>query len=626
MRQAIEHWKEGVGVFLYFLFLAIFTPKAREMGWGMQGMMFVVVAGAVLIGLVYLLLKGIGDYIESHREEVSSFKEYMGIGSSTPHVELAMIGGEHTNAELDAMLATNPYASAELFDDHRYTRLLPSVEVGDDEETRLVDEPEDDLLAPGGKVTAIYGENPRRRLDLAENFQPDANDPLATGVFFVGIPGSGKTVALALFLEQYILRYGLAAVIFCLEGDLRTIVQGGLCPRGIIAGPTTMPSMAYVVRNRVQVVVDLQQCRKPGEAFINYELAAQLIAKTVKELINAQAAIDSDDRLPCLLALDETQIWTPQNPPSYLDGKTAKDLLDTITIVATRGRKYGVVPFLAAQRIPKVHKDVIAGCETRILGKADLDNDIARYREYVSREVISDQGIRSLGQGRMVVCMNGKRLIVQFNNRASKHKSHTPHLTGALNNPVSRIPADILAASAAASRPVEAVQPTPITSYAPRHESTQVESLHPANEPITSGSMEKATRQPLQFPRSDRRGHMSGLADELRAALSVYQPGMTYRDLGRALGCSDTEARILWQELKQRGLLHIPGETEQEAAKPEIPAVPPKSSNKADLERALQAYDQGNKTIDALAVALSMTPWTVRTLYAQVIKLRKNAG
>jgi hypothetical protein len=618
MKEALNHWKEAVGVALYFLFLAYFTPKAKELGWGIQGMMFCIVAGAVLIGLVYLLLKGIGQYIEDHREEVSSYKEYMGIGSSTPHVELAAIAGEYTNAELDALLADNPYASAELFSDDKYTRLLPSVDTGDDEETRLVDEPEDDLQAPGGKVAAIIGENPRRRLDLADNFQPDAEAPLATGVFFVAMPGSGKTVAMALFLEQYIFLFRLACVIFCLEGDLRSIVQSGFCPRGMIAGPDDMPSMAYVVKHRVQLVVDLQQCRKPGEEFVNYELAGQLIASTVKELLNAQATIKAAGQqpLPCLLALDETQMWGPQNPPSYLKSDTYKDLLDTLIVVATRGRKYSVIPFLAAQRIARVHKDIIAGCETRILGKTDLHNDIACYREYVSKEVISDQGIRSLARGQMVVCMNGKRLIVQFKNRKSEHTSHSPHLTGALNNPVERIPSEILAASAAASRRVEAVQSTPIPSYVPH------------SEPVTNGSLEKATRQPLQFPREVRGKRAAGLASELQAALEVYQPGMTYHDLGRAMGCSDTEARILWRELKQRGLLHATtgSESEPEIARPGAAPVPQKALNQAELERALRAYDEGNTTIDELAVALGMSPWNARPFYAAVKKLRKNAG
>jgi hypothetical protein len=101
---------------------------------------------------------------------------------------------------------------------------------------------------------------------------------------------------------------------------------------------------------------------------------------------------------------------------------------------------------------------------------------------------------------------------------------------------------------------------------------------------------------------------------------------MTYRDLGRAMGYSDDEARALWQELKRRGLLHATGsEFEPAAARPG--AAPQKSLvNQAVLEQALQAYDQGNTTIDALAVALGMSPWNARPYYTAVKKLRKNAG
>ena len=621
MAKKLEHWKEAVGVALYFGFLAYFTPKAKAMGWGMEGTMFCVVGGAVLIGLVYLLVKCISDYMESHRDEVNSYREYMGIGPSIPHMELAAADG-YTDADLDALLVTNPYASAELLSNDKYTRLLPSVsEVDEEDETRLVEEPKDDEL-PGGRVAAIIGENPRRRLDLADNFQPDAEMPLATGVFFAAMPGAGKTVAMARFLEQYIHLCALACVIFCLEGDLSPIVESGLCPRGLIVGPDEIPSMRYVIEHRVQLVIDLQQCRKPGEEFVNYELAGQLIARVVKELLNAHAAIKAatgQTPLPCLLALDETQMWGPQNPPSYLDGKTYKTLVDILTIVATRGRKYGVVPFLAAQRIAKVHNDIIAGCEMRVLGKTDLDNDITRYRKYISKDVISDQTIRSLGKGQMIVCMNGKLVIVQFKNRASKHTSHSPHLTGALNNPVGRIPPEILAASAAASRPVEAARPAPvpIPSYTPRQ-------TEPSMKPPAP---EDATRQPLPFPREVRPARV-GLASELQAAQEVLRPGMTYRDLGRAMGYNDDEARALWQELKRRGLLHAVGsESEPAAARPGATPAPQKSLvDQAVLEQALQAYDQGNTTIDALAVALGMSPWNARPYYTAVKKVRKHAG
>ena len=529
MKQALDHWKEGLFVLAYFTFLAIFTPKAETLGWGYKGLLFCVVVGALLVLLLYLIVKCIAEYLAEHREEVSSFREYMGIGAHPEQVSLASIGTtrDHTADELDAMLATNPYVSPEIIDNDTYTRLLPSVSADDD--TRVVDEADldreigEEAESPGGRVAAIIGANPRRRLHLSENFQPDANEALATGVFFVGIPGSGKTVTLALFLEQYIKLFHLAVVIFDIAGDLKSIVEDGLCPRGLIATKDSIPNMSYVVKHRMQVVIDLQQCRRPGESFINYELAAGLIAQTLKDLMNTQSAIDPQKRLPCLIGLDETHIWAPQYPPSYLQPATTKDLLDTLTVVATTGRKYGVVPFFAAQRIPKVHKDIIAGCETRILGKADLDLDIRRYREYVSPEVISDRGIRGLNKGCMVVCMGGKRLIVQFNQRESRHSSHTPGVTQALNNLVGHIPPELLASI---TRPVE-----------------DMSSVHAAPSPTTRANT------------SSTGGFTTTISTQLRRALELYQPGMSHRDLARAMGIDKETAIELMKQLKTRRLI-----------------------------------------------------------------------
>jgi hypothetical protein len=627
MKELLNRWKEGAGVLLYFGFLAYCTPKAEALGWGYQGLLFCVVTGALLVLLLYLVVKGIADYLSDHREEMTSFREYMGLGKAHSEQVASLGTGEDCSTdELDALLATNPYAVPELFDDDKYTRLLPIVEQADnDEDTRLVDDPEDAPGEEAQRVAAIIGENPRRRLRLADNYQPDANDPLATGVLLIAMPGAGKTAIMARFLEEYLFHFHLATVAFDLEGDLCSIVEHPSCPRGMVVGPENMPSMAYVVKHRIQLVVDLQQCRKPGEAFVNYELAGQVIARTVKALLNAQTAIAPHERLPVLLALDETHMWTPQNPPSYLESKTYKDLLDTLTVVATRGRKYGVVPFLAAQRIARVHKDIIAGCETRILGKTDLDTDIKRYREYVSPAVISDAGIRSLGRGQMVVCMHGKRLLVQFYNRQSTHRSHTPHLTGALNQPVERIPPDILAMSAAASRQTEAVAPpAPVAPALPRQGEPSRKQVLP------SRAAEDAPRQPLPFPRQLDTPARTGQVNDLQAALDVFQPGMTYRELGKALGWNDLKARAVWRELKQRGLLRLAteaNEPEPESARAAAAPTSPKPAvDPAELEKALQAYDAGNTTIDALAVALGMTPWTVRPLYAAVKKVRKNAG
>lgn len=47
------------------------------------------------------------------------------------------------------------------------------------------------------------------------------------------------------------------------------------------------------------------------------------------------------------------------------------------------------------------------------------------------------------------------------------------------------------------------------------------------------------------------------------------------------------------------------------------------TKQKSDLDLALEAYDAGNTTIDALAIAINKTAWTVRPLYAQVKRIRE---
>lgn len=148
--------------------------------------------------------------------------------------------------------------------------------------------------------------------------------------------------------------------------------------------------------------------------------------------------------------------------------------------------------------------------------------------------------------------------------------------------------------------------------------------------PVYASQAEQVTHLPMQPPRALRLAetaarHLGTLPGDLRAALDVYRPGMSYRDLGKALRCDDGEARMVWQELRRRGLLHV--YEEQEPAERAIPPKPQKPvSEESELERALHAYDQGNTTLDALAVALGKTSWTVRPLYAQVKRLREHAS
>lgn len=403
-------------------------------------------------------------------------------------------------------------------------------------------------------ASSIIGSNPRRRLNMADNFQPDSNAPLATGVAAFGIPGSGKTTVIVRFLEQYVEQYRLPFVAFDSQGDFRSLVESGFCPRGVIATPENLPDMAYVVKRGLQVVVDLSEWREGGRVEMSIELAAQVITHCIRSLMAAQKAIDPANRVPCLVALDEAQLWVPEGSSGFMAKETGNQIKTAVMGLATTGRKLGVVPFLAGPRIAQIDKDAIAGIETRIFGKADLDNDIRRYRDYISTKDTTDEQIRRFGQGEFIVSMNGQRLFVCFYNRSTQHISHTPRVSRSLERFASTLPAEMID------------QITQATS-----------SLRKSQERETV-----ATKQ----TQSVRTHH----------------------------GMSSYDARRKQLEARKKPV--YAGERKESNIKA-MPQAP-----KTELDQALEAYDAGNTTIDALAVALGKTAWTVRPLYAQVKKLR----
>ncbi len=100
--------------------------------------------------------------------------------------------------------------------------------------------------------------------------------------------------------------------------------------------------------------------------------------------------------------------------------------------------------------------------------------------------------------------------------------------------------------------------------------------------PITSAlQAENVTRLPLQPP---RRRSGTTLQGKLQTALEILQPGMNYRDLGRALHYTNDEARIIWQELQQRGLLHMSKESES-AEEQQKASASPSILNLPDYQR-----------------------------------------
>ncbi len=89
------------------------------------------------------------------------------------------------------------------------------------------------------------------------------------------------------------------------------------------------------------------------------------------------------ERVPCIVHLDEAGYWIPQDAVTYLSKSTRLAMADAFHKLAACGRKMGLVPFLYTQSISEVGKSSIRQSGVKVLMCQTLDTDLNRYSEYI---------------------------------------------------------------------------------------------------------------------------------------------------------------------------------------------------------------------------------------------------
>jgi hypothetical protein len=274
------------------------------------------------------------------------------------------------------------------------------------------------------RATLAMASDPGKALRLSPTFQPDVDLLTAEGVIAFGVKGSGKSNLLALIVEQ-VGRFFLPQVILDTEREYQNLVP--LLPRGVLASVRRCPSGSDILQNGLQVVLDLQSWETD-------EAAAHAICRLVDELFTATNALAPQERVPCVIHLDEAGYWLPQEAVTYLSKETRKALADAFHKLASRGRKQGLTPFLYTQSISEVAKSAIRQAGVKVLMRQTLDVDLTRYCQYLQGATPrTKRAIAAYPSGRAsVILPDGSQHKVQFNTRQSEHVSQTPQAQAAL--------------------------------------------------------------------------------------------------------------------------------------------------------------------------------------------------
>jgi hypothetical protein len=338
-------------------------------------------------------------------------------------------------------------------------------------------------------------------LVLADNLRihPDVLVGNGNGVFISGVQGTGKTGILARILEQAS-QFLLPMVVFDREGDLAPAVS--LFPRGVIGTYKNCPTAKDIIKEGLQVVYDLSTWPTMDER-------GMFIANTVNSLYRVVDALPVSHRTPCLIALDEAALFLPQRRGETFSLDTYKAMHDAFHNVATTGRKRGLTPVLASQKLSEVAKTVLSP-GTYVMLKQVVHTDLKRYLDYIEREDIFSymterqimQFVSSLAPGRAIVKLaSGEQKICQFYQRESIHMSHTPQ-TQAARNLYSALPfkADKRFGcylpdeeqDAPVAKPVKSVQSIPVLDN-PITDSERVREMLRQDPTLTVGAIAKQT-------------------------------------------------------------------------------------------------------------------------------------
>jgi hypothetical protein len=123
-----------------------------------------------------------------------------------------------------------------------------------------------------------------------------------------------------------------------------------------------------------------------------YELKAHERIRFVRLFL--EALVDSPKHLwhPALIVVDEAHTFCPQVGEA--------ESMAAVRELCSRGRKRGFCAVLATQRISKLHKDAVAECNNKLIGRSSLDVDMKRSADelgFTGRE--QQQELRTLEPG-----------------------------------------------------------------------------------------------------------------------------------------------------------------------------------------------------------------------------------
>lgn len=272
---------------------------------------------------------------------------------------------------------------------------------------------EDDPDMPTNAVPIGMWQDAEMHLDL--------DRVMAGRLLIQGSSGAGKSMALRKIVEEAF--DFVTIMIIDPEGEFGNLAQhiGATSIRA--ADLTTAGLTAAAVRgrtHRIALHIDLTDLDPEQRILRASAFLSGLISVEREHWTNT-----------VLLAIDEAHLLAPFIAGSARDAETRRIGVATLTDVCARGRKRGIAPVIATQRLAKLASSVVSELQNFLVGINVFDRDIHRAADLLGFDKQNTERFRTLRPGEFfafgpALCSRPK--LVRMDAAITPHIGSTPEL------------------------------------------------------------------------------------------------------------------------------------------------------------------------------------------------------
>lgn len=442
------------------------------------------------------------------------------------------------------------------------------------------------------------------RVDDAGALWCDVDTLVDTRLLIQANSGGGKSVTIRRILEQ---THGFVQqIVLDLEGDFATLrekfdyVYAAKSGADTVAQPRSAALLATrLLELRVSAIIDL------------YELQAHERIRFVRLFLESMMNAPKSLWHPVLVVVDEAHLLCPQTGSA----ESAAAVID----LACRGRKRGFCAVLATQRLQKLHKDAAAECNNKLIGRTNLDLDLARACDELGFPKARWNELRGLPPGQffatgpafsvpgVVPVKVGKVLTTHPSAGVRKHAKAPPPPTSAIRALLPKL-ADLPAEAEEQTQTMDALQKENATLK--RELAAQKKVVPPPPKPLPPVRVEVPVIDPkTRTLMTDLRTSLDGLMKKVSVSPRSMErwaqpPKATATEIRAAAGITRAQERVALGAMRDEGLLPKRGKGEPPYVVISKPDVLPKGQ-RAILTVLAQSDGGSSKSRTAILAGYS---------------------